>query len=645
MTHPTLTAVTERIVERSRPTRTAYLQRLSEARLAGPARGRLGCGNLAHGFAAAPVEEKRELQVVTPVGKPNVAIVTSYNDMLSAHAPYVAYPPVLKQAVIRAGGLAQVAGGVPAMCDGITQGRDGMQLSLFSRDVIAMSAAIGLSHDMFDAALMLGVCDKIVPGLVIGALSFGHLPTAFVPAGPMTSGLPNAEKSRIRQLHAEGKVGREELLAAESSSYHSAGTCTFYGTANSNQLLMEVLGLHLPGSSFVNPGTELREALTRATAAQVTALALDGGPGIGEMVDERAIVNACVALLASGGSTNHTMHLVAMARAAGIVLTWDDLSDLSSVVPLLARVYPNGEADVNHFHAAGGIGFLIRTLLSAGLMHEDVQTIMGRGLSRYTSEPQLDGFGLGATPLEPGVVWVDGPASSYDESVLRAVDNPFSADGGLRVLHGPLGTSVIKVSAVKPEHRFVSAPAAVFDDQADFLAAFASGALDGRDFVAVLRYQGPAANGMPELHKLTPALGVLQDRGQRVALVTDGRMSGASGKVPAAIHVTPEAALGGVLAKVRDGDLVTVDADRGVLTIDVPAEELAFRPATGRALSDEEWVGTGRELFAAFRHAVGRADLGASVFATPSASQPLARPRTPSIPSAVGAHTKESSVA
>ncbi|WP_300682219.1 phosphogluconate dehydratase [Nocardioides sp.] len=621
--HPALAAVTERLIERSRPTREAYLRRLADARLAGPARGRLGCGNLAHGFAAAPESDKRELAVVTPTAKPNVAIVTSYNDMLSAHAPYVDYPPLLKKAVVRAGGLAQVAGGVPAMCDGITQGRAGMELSLFSRDVIAMACAIGLSHDMFDAALMLGVCDKIVPGLLIGSLAFGHLPTAFVPAGPMTSGLPNAEKSRIRQLHAEGKVGREELLAAESASYHSAGTCTFYGTANSNQLLMEVLGLHLPGSSFVNPDTELRAALTRAVGARVTDLALTGGPGIGQLVDERAIVNACVALLASGGSTNHTMHLVAIAQAAGIVLTWDDLSDLSAVVPLITRVYPNGEADVNHFHAAGGVGYMIRTLLEAGLLHDDVETILGRGLSRYATEPRLDPDGLGATPTEPGVVWVDGPATSYDVSVLRPASDPFSADGGVNVLHGPLGTGVIKVSAVKPEHRTVTAPAAVFDDQADFLAAFSAGALDGRDFVAVLRYQGPAAIGMPELHKLTPALGALQDRGQKVAIVTDGRMSGASGKVPAAIHVTPEAALGGPLSRVRDGDLITLDADHGRLTIAVDAEELAQRPATGRRLADHEWVGTGRELFTAFRNAVGPADTGASVFSPVAAVSPV----------------------
>jgi phosphogluconate dehydratase len=630
---PTVAAVTERLVARSAETREAYLTRTRAAAasaLRGPARGSLGCANLAHGFAAAPTEVKSELQVVTPAAKPNVAIVTSYNDMLSAHAPYADYPPVLKRAVIRAGGLAQVAGGVPAMCDGVTQGRAGMELSLFSRDVIAMSTAIALSHDMFDATLLLGVCDKIVPGLLIGALSFGHLPTAFVPAGPMESGLPNAEKSRIRQLHAEGKVGREELLAAESASYHSAGTCTFYGTANSNQLLMEVLGLHLPGSSFVNPGTELRAALTRAAAAQVTANALAGEPGLGELVDEKAIVNACVALLASGGSTNHTMHLVAIARAAGIQLTWEDISDLSAAVPLLARVYPNGSADVNHFHAAGGIGYLVRTLLSAGLLHEDVRTVLGTGLATYTKEPRLSPDGIGATLDAPGIVWVDGPETSLDTEVLRSVDDPFQADGGLRVLRGPLGHAVIKTSAVKPEHRVVTAPAMVFDDQADFLAAFAEGRCDGRDLVAVIRYQGPAANGMPELHKLTPGLGVLQDRGHQVAIVTDGRMSGASGKVPAAIHVTPEAALGGPLARVYDGDLITVDANAGTLTLHVDATEFAHREPTGRPVADV--AGTGRELFAAFRASVGAADIGASVFPLitptrtqePSVDQPVA---------------------
>jgi len=617
---PTVAAVTARLTERSAPTRAAYLARIRAAATEGPARGRLGCANLAHGFAAAG-EAKAELRQLV---KPNVAIVTSYNDMLSAHAPYAAYPPILKQAVIRAGGLAQVAGGVPAMCDGITQGRAGMELSLFSRDVIAMSAAIALSHDMFDASLMLGVCDKMVPGLVIGALSFGHLPTVFVPAGPMASGIPNSQKAKVRQLHAEGKIGRDELLEAEAASYHSEGTCTFYGTANSNQLLMEVMGLHLPGASFANPGTEVRDALTRAAAAQATRLALEGAPGIGELIDEKTIVNACVALLASGGSTNHTLHLVAMARAVGIALTWDDLSELSAVVPLLARIYPNGEADVNHFHAAGGIGYMVRTLLEHGLMHEDVRTVLGSGLATYTREPRLASLeegGLGATGSQPGLVWVEGPARSYDEKVLRSVAEPFSADGGLRVLHGELGTAVIKTSAVKPEHQVVTAPAMVFDDQAHFLAAFAEGRCDGRDLIAVLRYQGPAANGMPELHKLTPALGVLQDRGQKVAIVTDGRMSGASGKVPAAIHVTPEAALGGPLSRVVDGDVITVDAVSGRLTLHVPIDELDRRPSQGRAPLGEEWAGTGRELFSAFRASVGSADTGASVFPMISAEE------------------------
>ena len=601
--HPVVDEVTARIVERSARSRAAYLRRVEASDDRGPARGKLGCANLAHGFAAAEGEDKKVLRGTT---KPNLAIVTSYNDMLSAHQPYGAYPPVLKKATIRAGGIAQVAGGVPAMCDGVTQGRAGMELSLYSRDVIAMSAAIALSHDMFDGALMLGVCDKIVPGLLIGALSFGHLPTVFVPAGPMESGLPNKEKARVRQLHAEGKVGRDELLEAESASYHSRGTCTFYGTANSNQLLMEMLGLHLPGSSFVNPGTELRDALTEAAAARAVAITHAGGSPtpVGHVVDEKAIVNACVGLLASGGSTNHTMHLVAIARAAGVILTWQDLSDLSAVVPLLCRIYPNGSADVNHFHAAGGIGFLVRTMLDAGLLHEDVLTIMGPGLRHYTTEPVLrDGV----------VTWQDGTPESLDRDVLRPVDDPFAPDGGTRVLTGPLGTAVIKTSAVAMEHRVVRAPAMVFDDQADFLTAFGEGRLDGRDLVAVIRYQGPSANGMPELHKLTPALGVLQDRGQHVAIVTDGRMSGASGKVPAAIHVTPEAALGGPLARVRDGDVVVVDAVRGVLDLE-GVDDLDTRPSTGRPPTDEEWADTGRSLFAAFRASVGPADEGASIF-------------------------------
>jgi phosphogluconate dehydratase len=603
--HPVVADVTARIATRSRAERTAYLARIEAAATRGPARGRLACANLAHGFAASGPTDKTALRGTV---KPNVAIVSAYNDMLSAHAPFESFPAQLKRAVLRSGGIAQFAGGVPAMCDGITQGRDGMQLSLFSRDVIAMSSAIALSHDMFDAALMLGVCDKIVPGMLIGALSFGHLPTVFVPAGPMTSGLPNDEKARIRQQYAAGEVGRDELLEAESASYHSQGTCTFYGTANSNQMLMEVMGLHLPGASFVNPGTPLREALTDAAAARVTGLTTWGEEftPVGKVVDENAIVNACVALLATGGSTNHTLHLVAIARAAGITLTWDDLSELSRVVPLLARVYPNGGADVNHFHAAGGLAFTIHTLLKSGLLHDDVHTVAGHGLWRYTTEARLD----------RGVLtWEEGPKRSHDTDVLRGAENPFSKDGGLRMLEGNLGRAVVKTSAVKPKHRQVKAPARVFDHQDEFLRAFSDGELDG-DFVAVLRFQGPAANGMPELHKLTPALGVLQDRGQRVALVTDGRMSGASGKVPAAIHLTPEAAVSGPLARVHDGDLVTLDADAGLLELHVPAYELETRV---RAVPDDSQVfGTGRELFSSFRASVGPADQGASVFPSPA---------------------------
>ncbi|MET0199135.1 MULTISPECIES: phosphogluconate dehydratase [Nocardiaceae] len=598
--HPVLRQVTDRIAARSQSARATYLDRIAAAGSRGPARGRLACANIAHGFAASGKADKQALRGMV---KPNIAIVSAYNDMLSAHKPFETYPAALKAAVIEAGGIAQFAGGVPAMCDGITQGRDGMQLSLFSRDIIAMSTAIALSHDMFDATLMLGVCDKIVPGMLMGALSFGHLPAVFVPAGPMTSGLPNGEKAKARQLYAEGKVGREALLDAEAASYHGSGTCTFFGTANSNQLLMEVMGLHLPGSSFVNPGTPLRDALTREAAHVVTGLT-DLGENytpVGEIVDEKAIVNGCVALLATGGSTNHTMHLVAIARAAGITLTWQDLSDLSAVVPLMARIYPNGKADVNHFHAAGGLGFVIGSLLDAGLMHDDVKTIAGFGLRRYTQEPKLDG---------EGVMWHDGTRMSHDDSVLRGADEPFSADGGLKMLTGPIGKSVIKTSALAAEHRVVTAPAKVFDDQADFLAAFDAGDLEG-DFVAVLRYQGPQANGMPELHKLTPALGILQDRGYRVALITDGRMSGASGKVPAAIHLTPEAASGGAIAKIEDGDMITLDSVAGTLDIDVPLADFEVRVVTGRAPAQDEWVSTGRDLFSGMRALVGPADEGA----------------------------------
>ena len=599
-----VSAVTGRIIERSRPTRVAYLQRIHEAAERGPARGRLACSNLAHGFAAAGPTDKEALRAFV---KPNVAIVSAYNDMLSAHKPFETYPAQLKKAVIAAGGIAQFAGGVPAMCDGITQGRDGMQLSLFSRDVIAMATGIALSHDMFDAALMLGVCDKIVPGLLIGALAFGHLATIFVPAGPMVSGLPNGEKARVRQLYAEGKVDRNEMLEAEAASYQGVGTCTFYGTANSNQLLMEVMGLHLPGASFTSPATTLRDELTSAAGRRVTALTAFGNDytPVGEVVDERAIVNGVVALLATGGSTNHTLHLIAIAHAAGIILTWDDFSDLSAAVPLLARIYPNGPSDVNHFHAAGGIALIVRELLNVGLLHDDVTTVAGKGLRRYTQEPQLrDGH----------LSWVDGPRDSLDKETLRLASNPFAVDGGLRTVSGNLGHGVIKVSSVQTKHRVVTAPAKVFDDQADLLTAFEAGNLDG-DLVAVLRYQGPAANGMPELHKLTPPLGVLQDRGHQVALITDGRMSGASGKIPAAIHLTPEAAAGGPIAQIRDGDLITLDANAGTLEVHIDQAELHARQVTGHVLTSDEWVGTGRELFASMRAAVGPADQGASVFA------------------------------
>ncbi|MEU3231078.1 phosphogluconate dehydratase [Nocardiopsis alba] len=596
--HPVVDEVTRRLAERSAPTRSAYLERIREAVRRGPARTSLGCANLAHGFAACGVGDKLALSGdVTP----NVAIVSAYNDMLSAHQPLGAYPEIIKAAVSEAGGVAQFAGGVPAMCDGITQGREGMELSLFSRDVIAMATAVALSHDMFDGALMLGVCDKIVPGLLIGALSFGHLPVAFVPAGPMPSGLPNKEKARVRQRFAAGEVGRTELLQAESAAYHAPGTCTFYGTANSNQVLMEVMGLHLPGATFEQPGSPLRDALTAETARRVlgnTALGEDHVP-LGEQIDERAIVNAVVALLATGGSTNHTLHLVAIARAAGIHLTWDDFADLSAVVPLLTRMYPNGAADVNRFHEVGGMAFLISTLIDAGLLHEDVRTLVGRGLDRYRRVPRLEG----SAP-----VWTEGPKESADTTVLRGVEEPFAPDGGLRMLSGNLGRAVVKVSAVATERHVVEAPARVFGDQAELQEAFAAGELTG-DFVAVVRFQGPRANGMPELHKLTPPLAVLQDRGQKVALVTDGRMSGASGKVPAAIHVSPEAEAGGPLARVRDGDIVRLDANRGTLEVlaDLDGREDA-RPSVSSA------AGTGRELFSVLRGAVGPAEAGAGVF-------------------------------
>ncbi|MFR9729221.1 phosphogluconate dehydratase [Saccharopolyspora sp. MS10] len=599
--HPVVRQVTERIAHRSERTRREYLDRIAAAAGEGPVRSGMPCSNLAHGFAACSGADRIAVRGET---KPGVAIVSAYNDMLSAHQPYAAYPEQIKDAVREAGGVAQFAGGVPAMCDGITQGRTGMELSLFSRDVIAMATGVALSHEMFDGALLLGVCDKIVPGLLIGALAFGHLPTILVPAGPMASGLPNNEKSRIRQLFAEGRATREELLEAESASYHSPGTCTFYGTANSNQLVVEVMGLHLPGSSFVAPGTPLRRALTEEASRQVVALAKGSEQApIGQLLDERALVNGVVALLATGGSTNHTLHLPAIAAAAGIELTWDDFAELSAVVPSLSRVYPNGSADINHFAAAGGVQTLVGQLLDAGLLHPDVHTVAGFGLDRYRQQPFLE---------DGELVWRDAPAESLDPDVLRGVGDAFAPDGGLRVLRGNLGSSVIKVSAVKPENRVVTAPARVFEDQHEFTELFRAGELN-QDVVVVIRNQGPQANGMPELHGLTPSLGVLMDRGHQVALVTDGRMSGASGKIPAAIQVTPEATSGGPLARVRDGDMIRLDADQGTLEVLVGNEEFASRePAPGAPAAQH---GTGRELFATFRRAVGRADQGASVFA------------------------------
>ena len=600
--HPVVAAVTARIAQRSASTRAAYLERTAAAHAEGPVRRGLACSNLAHGFAASEGADREALRAMR---MPGVAIISSYNDMLSAHQPLKEYPDWLKASVRKAGGVAQFAGGVPAMCDGVTQGRVGMELSLFSREVIAMATAVALSHDMFDGALLLGVCDKIVPGLLIGALSFGHLPAILVPAGPMNSGLPNKEKARIRQLYAEGLATREDLLEAESASYHSAGTCTFYGTANSNQMVVEVMGLHLPGASFVHPGTPLRRALTEQAGRRIVEIARgDSYTPLAEVIDEKAVVNGVVSLLATGGSTNHTLHLVAIAAATGIQLTWDDFSDLSAVVPLLAKVYPNGSADINHFHAAGGLQFLIGTLLDAGYLQEDVRTVAGNGLHRYRQEPTLDGEKL---------MWREVPTRSLDEDVLRPASRPFAADGGLRMVAGNLGRAVIKVSAVAAEHRVVEAPARVFTTQAGFEMAFAAGELE-RDVVVVIRHQGPQANGMPELHGLTPALGVLMDRGFQVALLTDGRMSGASGKIPAAIQLTPEAAAGGPLARIADGDVVRLDANAGTLDVLVGKNELSQRELVDGPPDEASWTGTGRELFGALRRSVGPADHGASVF-------------------------------
>jgi phosphogluconate dehydratase len=594
-----IASITQRIIERSANLRADYLAQIAEDHNNRPERGKLSCGNLAHGFAACGENDKNSLRMMEAA---NMAIVTSYNDMLSAHQPYAEYPDLIKRAMRGIGCTAQVAGGVPAMCDGVTQGQDGMELSLLSRDIIAQCTAISLSHQMFDGVLALGICDKIVPGLLIGVLSFGYLPAIFIPAGPMESGLENKEKQRIRQLFAEGKIGREELLQAESDSYHSAGTCTFYGTANSNQVLLEALGLQLPGSSFVNPSDPMRERLTIEAChqlARVTALGNDYRP-VGEVVDARSIVNATVSLLASGGSTNHTMHLVAIARAAGIIINWDDIADLSAAVPLLARVYPNGNADVNHFHAAGGTSCMFRQLLDAGLMHADAKTVWGECFGSFTQESFVE---------NDKIVWRESPQKPLDMDVLTTVDHAFSSEGGIRLLAGNLGRGVIKVSAVDAEHQIIEAPAVVIDDQNQLEPLFKSGALN-RDCVVVVRYQGPKALGMPELHKLTPFLGILQDKGFKVALVTDGRMSGASGKVPAAIHLVPEAVDGGLIAKLRDGDVLRVDAISGEINCLEDMEVINGRQASVQPKSGQR--GCGRELFAVNRNNISNAEQGAS---------------------------------
>ncbi len=599
--HPTIEKVTNDIIERSHPTRSAYLKYIDSKAKKEPIRTGMGCGNLAHGFAACSLTEKADL---TANQKANIAIITSYNDMLSAHQPYKDSPDLIKAAIREAGGVAQVAGGVPAMCDGITQGQAGMELSLFSRDLIAMATAVGMSHNMFDGALYLGVCDKIVPGLLIGALSFGYLPAIFIPAGPMTSGLTNKEKARARQAYAVGKIGRKELLEAESASYHSPGTCTFYGTANSNQMMMEMMGLHLPGSSFINPYTPLRDELTKAAARQVlkfTALGDDYRP-IAHMVSEKAIVNAVIGLLATGGSTNHTMHLIAIARASGIVLNWDDFDKLSKVIPQLAKIYPNGPADVNHFQAAGGMGVLIAELLKHGLLHNDILTVADeRGMQSYSQEPVL---------IEDQLVWQAVPPTSLDPEVLSSVEKPFATGGGLHVMHGNLGRGISKLSAVSEDHQIVEAPAVVFDDQEDFLAAFKRGELE-KDFVAVIRFQGPRANGMPELHKLTPPMGVLQDKGFKVALVTDGRMSGASGKVPSVIHLCPECEMGGPLAKVREGDIISLNLQTGDINVLVDDAEFNAREPLPNSAKNHHY-GMGREMFGGFRLGASSAETGAS---------------------------------
>ncbi|TXL00341.1 phosphogluconate dehydratase [Methylococcaceae bacterium HT1] len=599
--HAVVEKVTQQIIERSHVVRTLYLKHIDKAAEQGSHRATLACGNLVHGFAACNTGDKADL---ASDKKPNIAIITSYNDMLSAHEPYKDSPDLIKAAIKAAGGVAQVAGGVPAMCDGVTQGQPGMELSLFSRDVIAMSTAISLSHNMFDGGLYLGVCDKIVPGLLLGALSFGHLPAVFVPSGPMPSGISNKEKARTRQKYAEGKIGRKELLESESKSYHTPGTCTFYGTANSNQMMVEIMGLHLPGSSFINPYTPLRDELTKAAAEQVlkfTAMGDDYRP-LGRVIDEKAIVNAIVGLLATGGSTNHTMHIVAIARAAGVDVNWDDFNELSHAIPLLTKVYPNGPADINHFQAAGGMSVLIAELLRGGFLHEDVLTVGDkRGLAGYSQGPKLDNGQL---------LWEEGPEASLDPEVIGSLEKPFAVGGGLHVMHGNLGRGISKVSAVAEKHQVVEAPALVFDDQDDVVAAFHRGELE-RDFIIVLRFQGPKSNGMPELHKLTPWLGLLQDKGFKVAIVTDGRMSGASGKVPSAIHMCPECEDGGPLAKVRTGDVINLNTQTGEVNALVDAAEFKARKAEPNSAQDHHW-GMGREMFGAFRVGASSAETGAT---------------------------------
>jgi phosphogluconate dehydratase len=597
-----LALITDRIRDRSSASRKQYLNKIRLAAEDGPSRSRLSCSNLAHGMAASGRDGK---QTLTNTTVPNIGIVSAYNDMLSAHQPFEAFPALIKQAAKEHGAIAQFAGGVPAMCDGVTQGQDGMDLSLFSRDVIALSTAVALSHNMFDAAAYLGVCDKIIPGLLIGALSFGHLPAVFLPAGPMVSGLPNKEKVRIREDYAAGRISRDELLAAESASYHSPGTCTFYGTANSNQMMMEFMGLQLPGGSFVNPNTSMRDALTSEAVRrvlQITKLGNNYRP-IGEIVDEKVIVNGIVGLLATGGSTNHTIHLVAIAAAAGIKINWDDFSEMSHIVPLLARVYPNGSADVNHFHAAGGLGLVMRELLKAGLLHADVSTIFGDGLEGFCVEPLLE---------DGKISWQAGTEKSLDSDILRPASDPFDAEGGLRLVDGEIGRAIVKVSAVEPQHQRITAAARVFATQLEFVEAFKAGKLD-EDFVAVLPYQGPRANGMPELHKLTPYLSVLQNRGHKVALLTDGRMSGASGKVLAAIQVSPEAACDGLIGSIRDGDVIQIDAALGLLNVNTKEDPLKQRSPVRPDLSTRH-SGMGRELFGAFRSQVSSAESGACIF-------------------------------